>query len=48
MGGEQAAGVRVQVKKDQLEARGQTLSADEGQKVLAPILGKYVTEGLPL
>jgi 3-methylcrotonyl-CoA carboxylase beta subunit len=48
MGGEQAAGVLVQVKKDQLEAKGQTLSADEEQKMKAPILEKYETEGHPL
>jgi 3-methylcrotonyl-CoA carboxylase beta subunit len=48
MGGEQAAGVLVQVKKDQLEEKGQRLSADEEQKMRAPILDKYETEGHPL
>jgi 3-methylcrotonyl-CoA carboxylase beta subunit len=48
MGGEQAAGVLVQVKKDQLEEKGQKLSADEEQKMRAPILEKYETEGHPL
>ncbi|MEZ6036171.1 MAG: carboxyl transferase domain-containing protein [Planctomycetota bacterium] len=48
MGGEQAAGVLAQVKKDQLEAKGQTLSADEEAKLKAPILEKYETEGHPL
>ena len=48
MGGEQAAGVLVQVKKDQLEEKGQKLSADEEQKMKAPILEKYETEGHPL
>jgi acetyl-CoA carboxylase carboxyltransferase component len=33
MGGEQAAGVLVQVKKDQLEEKGQKLSADDEQKM---------------
>jgi 3-methylcrotonyl-CoA carboxylase beta subunit len=48
MGGEQAAGVLVQVKKDQLEEKGQTLSADDEHKMRAPILEKYETEGHPL
>jgi 3-methylcrotonyl-CoA carboxylase beta subunit len=48
MGGEQAAGVLVQVKKDQLEEKGQKLSADEEHKLRAPILEKYETEGHPL
>ena len=42
------AGVLVQVKKDQLEEKGQKLSADEEQKMKAPILEKYETEGHPL
>jgi 3-methylcrotonyl-CoA carboxylase beta subunit len=48
MGGEQAAGVLVQVKKDQLEEKGQKLAGDEEQKMRAPILAKYETEGHPL
>ncbi len=48
MGGEQAAGVLVQVKKDQLEEKGQALPADEEQKMRAPILAKYEAEGHPL
>jgi 3-methylcrotonyl-CoA carboxylase beta subunit len=48
MGGEQAAGVLVQVKKDQLEAKGQKLSAADEQQLKAPILEKYETEGHPL
>ncbi|MCR9244956.1 MAG: methylcrotonoyl-CoA carboxylase [bacterium] len=48
MGGEQAAGVLVQVKKDQLEAKGEQLSAEEEEKMRAPILEKYETEGHPL
>ena len=35
MGGEQAAGVLAQVKKDQLEAKGQAMSAEEEQKLKA-------------
>lgn len=48
MGGEQAAGVLAQVKKDQLEAKGQEMSAADEQKLKAPILEKYETEGHPL
>ena len=48
MGGEQAAGVLAQVKKDQLEARGGSLSAEDEEKLKAPILEKYETEGHPL
>ena len=48
MGGEQAAGVLAQVKKDQLEAKGQSMSAEDEQKLKAPILEKYETEGHPL
>jgi len=48
MGGEQAAGVLAQVKKDQLEAKGQSLSAEQEAELKAPILEKYETEGHPL
>ena len=48
MGGEQAAGVMAQVKKDQLEAKGQSLSAEDEERLKAPILEKYETEGHPL
>lgn len=44
MGGEQAAGVLAQVKKDQLAAKGQSLSADDEGKLKAPILAKYDEE----
>lgn len=44
MGGEQAANVLAQVKKDQLESKGQSLSADEEEKFKAPILEKYEKE----
>ncbi len=47
MGGEQAAGVLVTVKKEQLEAKGQTLSAKDEQEIRAPILDKYEREGNP-
>ena len=48
MGGEQAAGVLAQVKKDQLEAKGVTMSPEEEADLKAPILEKYETEGHPL
>ena len=48
MGGEQAAGVLAQVKKDQLEAKGESLSAEDEAALKAPILEKYETEGHPL
>jgi 3-methylcrotonyl-CoA carboxylase beta subunit len=48
MGGEQAASVLVQVKKDQLEEKGLQLSAEDEQKMRAPILQKYESEGHPL
>ena len=48
MGGEQAAGVLAQVKKDQLEAKGQQMSAEDEAALKAPILEKYETEGHPL
>jgi 3-methylcrotonyl-CoA carboxylase beta subunit len=47
MGGEQAAGVLVQVKRDQLEAKGETLSEREADEIRAPILAKYEREGNP-
>jgi 3-methylcrotonyl-CoA carboxylase beta subunit len=48
MGGEQAAGVLAQVKKDQLEAEGKQLSTEAEAQLKAPILAKYETEGHPL
>ncbi len=45
MGGEQAAGVLVTVKEEQLKAKGKALSADDAAKVRAEILEKYETEG---
>ncbi|MCB9888454.1 MAG: methylcrotonoyl-CoA carboxylase [Planctomycetes bacterium] len=47
MGGEQAAGVLVTVKKDQLAAKGAALSADDEAAIRAPILAKYEAEGNP-
>ncbi|MBR9910892.1 MAG: methylcrotonoyl-CoA carboxylase [Gammaproteobacteria bacterium] len=47
MGGEQAAGVLVQVKKDQLEKQGATLSAADEAAIRDPIMTKYEEEGHP-
>ncbi|MBP6218138.1 MAG: acyl-CoA carboxylase subunit beta [Oligoflexales bacterium] len=44
MGGAQAADVLVTVKKQQLEAKKEILSAAEEQKMRAPILEKYAKE----
>jgi acetyl-CoA carboxylase carboxyltransferase component len=41
MGGEQAADVLVQVKTEQLQAKGKTLSADETEAIRRPVLEKY-------
>ena len=38
----------AQVKKDQLEAKGESLSEADEAKLKAPILEKYETEGHPL
>ena len=45
MGGEQAAGVLTTVKKEQLAKAGKTLSAEEEDKMKAPIIAKYAEEG---
>jgi acetyl-CoA carboxylase carboxyltransferase component len=47
MGGEQAAGVLVTVKRDQLARSGQALSAAEEEAIRDPILAKYDHEGSP-
>lgn len=47
MGGEQAAGVLLQVKQDQLARRGEQLEADGESAIVDPILRKYETEGHP-
>ncbi len=47
MGGEQAAGVLATVKRDQLQAKGRELSAEEEMSIREPILQKYETEGNP-
>ncbi len=47
MGGEQAAGVLSQVKAEQLEKKGQSLSDAQIAEIKKPILGQYETEGHP-
>jgi 3-methylcrotonyl-CoA carboxylase beta subunit/propionyl-CoA carboxylase len=47
MGGEQAAGVLVTVKREQLKREGLTLSFEEESSIRTPILEKYEIEGSP-
>ncbi|MYN12489.1 methylcrotonoyl-CoA carboxylase [Pusillimonas sp. TS35] len=47
MGGEQAASVLATVKRDGIEARGGTWSADEEEAFKAPIRDQYEHEGHP-
>ena len=47
MGGEQAAGVLVQVKREQLERAGEQLSAEEEARIKQPILEQYERQGHP-
>ena len=47
MGGEQAAGVMAQIKRDQMDARGQTWSEEEEQAFRQPILNTYEQQGHP-
>ncbi|MGI3747453.1 MAG: carboxyl transferase domain-containing protein [Janthinobacterium lividum] len=47
MGGEQAAGVLVQVKREQAERSGQTFSAEEENALRQPILDQYEHQGHP-
>ncbi|HET8679143.1 MAG TPA: carboxyl transferase domain-containing protein, partial [bacterium] len=47
MGPEQAAGVLVTVKRDQLAREGKILSRDEEDAIARPILEKYEREGSP-
>jgi 3-methylcrotonyl-CoA carboxylase beta subunit/propionyl-CoA carboxylase len=47
MGGEQAAGVLVTVKRDQLARQGRALSPQEEEAIREPILEKYEREGSP-
>ncbi len=47
MGGEQAAGVLAQIKRDQKEAAGEDWSEAEEQQFKQPILDNYETQGHP-
>jgi 3-methylcrotonyl-CoA carboxylase beta subunit len=47
MGGEQAASVLATVRRDNLEARGQSWSKDEEERFKAPIRAQYETQGHP-
>jgi len=47
MGGEQAANVLAQVKRDAMEARGEDWPADEEEAFKAPIRQQYETQGHP-
>ena len=47
MGAEQAASVLVQVKRDQLQREGKTLSDAEAAAIADPVLEKYEREGSP-
>jgi acetyl-CoA carboxylase carboxyltransferase component len=47
MGGEQAAGVLVTVKREQLARQGETLSDADEQAIRAPLLEQYEREGSP-
>ncbi len=47
MGGEQAASVLAQVRRDGMEARGETWSKDDEEAFRAPIRARYEEEGNP-
>jgi 3-methylcrotonyl-CoA carboxylase beta subunit len=47
MGGEQAAGVLARIKRDALEASGETWSAHEEEKFKAPLRAQYDGQGNP-
>ena len=47
MGGQQAADVLVQVKREQLAREGKTLSHEEARRIAGPVLAKYEEEGSP-
>ena len=47
MGGEQAAGVLVQVKQEQAERSGETFSAEQANHLRKPILEQYEEQGHP-
>jgi 3-methylcrotonyl-CoA carboxylase beta subunit len=47
MGGEQAASVLARVRRDSMEARGESWSADDEEAFRAPIREQYETQGNP-
>jgi 3-methylcrotonyl-CoA carboxylase beta subunit len=47
MGGEQAASVLAQIKRDNLEAKGQSWSVEENEAFKAPIRQQYEAQGHP-
>ncbi|BBT80165.1 methylcrotonoyl-CoA carboxylase [Aeromonas veronii] len=47
MGGEQAAGVLVQVRRDKLAAEGKNLSEQEAAAIRAPVIEQYERQGHP-
>ena len=47
MGGEQAASVLATVRRDGLEARGESWSAEDEEAFKAPIRSQYETQGSP-
>ena len=47
MGGPQAAGVLAQVKRDQMEARGESWSAEEEEAFKQPTIDSYERQGHP-
>ena len=47
MGGEQAANVLATIKRDGMEKRGETMSAEEQEAFMAPIREQYEVEGHP-
>ncbi|MCP4623435.1 MAG: methylcrotonoyl-CoA carboxylase [bacterium] len=47
MGGEQAANVLLMVKMNALKAKGKTMTKEEQEEFMAPILEKYEHEGSP-
>jgi 3-methylcrotonyl-CoA carboxylase beta subunit len=48
MGGEQAASVLATIRRDNIEAEGETMSADEEEAFKAPVRERYEAEGNPL
>ena len=47
MGGEQAANVLVQVRRDKLAADGKTLDEQEADAIRAPVIAQYECQGHP-